>query len=723
MAGKPVSNSQGELGESRTYSFMEHILKRLESSDQEAAIGNSIDRLDASSLSPNTSVNPWQHFSSSDPSSPTLQRDFYNLSHSPAPSEYPWMSQELEQPRVGMFQALNNDDVGQRGNGTRGTLLQRRQQMNAASDLARESPTTGAHGAALQSDAMLYEELAAAWHRSGGHFRADSTSPHGFFQSGEGLQGLWDGIPQAYSSEENFAHMDNSSGFNNADSVPMNRLFDPRGEAAVRSRWPRPNQSGEAGQFLDSSETHPEAADMDIKTPPSMASDAGGNNIRSNIECAGSPNTSVSSESGGDDSDDEECARNADPPSLRVPGELPDSSTGKRKSPTPPIELDDKDDSAITELKKTAPSENITKPRKKKNAKRSREPRYAIRTRSDVDIMDDGFKWRKYGQKAVKNSPYPRNYYRCTTPQCPVRKRVERSSEDSGMVITTYEGTHTHHTPGHPHRPAPERPLGLHPPNTTTNNNITNFPPGLPFGPRSNLLPLPPEFTTLAALHQMRSLQQILAQQHVPLPSSLQRESLLRAQRFLGLHDPKGNIKPEPFHRASPYPTRHNHSFQTSTGPSSEFHMPMKSDQPFNAMDQHVRSAMHMQMKPRRTSTDPLMDQQVSPERDIDLVRRVLEAEGDQNVDAGVENGDLEPSLVDSPSDFVSQIRSSLRSRVGMDRRRSGSGNCGVGRASPRGGGSMTAGRGQASSSSEDALVDGLLKEMVKRGDSNAVSR
>jgi hypothetical protein len=31
-----------------------------------------------------------------------------------------------------------------------------------------------------------------------------------------------------------------------------------------------------------------------------------------------------------------------------------------------------------------------------------------FRTRSEVEILDDGFKWRKYGKKAVKNSPNPR---------------------------------------------------------------------------------------------------------------------------------------------------------------------------------------------------------------------------------------------------------------------------------------------------------------------------
>ncbi|OVA00985.1 DNA-binding WRKY [Macleaya cordata] len=87
------------------------------------------------------------------------------------------------------------------------------------------------------------------------------------------------------------------------------------------------------------------------------------------------------------------------------------------------------------------------KPAKKKVDKRQREPRFAFMTKSEVDHLEDGYRWRKYGQKAVKNSVYPRSYYRCTTQKCTVKKRVERSFQDPSVVITTYEGQHNHQSP------------------------------------------------------------------------------------------------------------------------------------------------------------------------------------------------------------------------------------------------------------------------------------
>jgi hypothetical protein len=45
---------------------------------------------------------------------------------------------------------------------------------------------------------------------------------------------------------------------------------------------------------------------------------------------------------------------------------------------------------------------------KKKAEQRKKEPRFAFMTKSEVDHLEDGYRWRKYGQKAVRNSPYPR---------------------------------------------------------------------------------------------------------------------------------------------------------------------------------------------------------------------------------------------------------------------------------------------------------------------------
>ena len=37
--------------------------------------------------------------------------------------------------------------------------------------------------------------------------------------------------------------------------------------------------------------------------------------------------------------------------------------------------------------------------------------RIAFHTRSDDDVLDDGYRWRKYGQKSVKNNAHPRFFF------------------------------------------------------------------------------------------------------------------------------------------------------------------------------------------------------------------------------------------------------------------------------------------------------------------------
>ncbi|KAL6554811.1 WRKY Transcription Factor [Orobanche gracilis] len=91
---------------------------------------------------------------------------------------------------------------------------------------------------------------------------------------------------------------------------------------------------------------------------------------------------------------------------------------------------------------------SAVKMKKMKARRKIREPRFCFKTMSDVDVLDDGYKWRKYGQKVVKNTQHPRSYYRCTRDDCRVKKRVERLVDDPRMVITTYEGRHVH-SPSH----------------------------------------------------------------------------------------------------------------------------------------------------------------------------------------------------------------------------------------------------------------------------------
>ncbi|CAK7351953.1 unnamed protein product [Dovyalis caffra] len=123
----------------------------------------------------------------------------------------------------------------------------------------------------------------------------------------------------------------------------------------------------------------------------------------------------------------------------------------------------DEDEPEAKRWKREGENEGISAP----GSRTVREPRVVVQTTSDIDILDDGYRWRKYGQKVVKGNPNPRSYYKCTFQGCPVRKHVERASHDLRAVITTYEGKHNHDVPaarGSGSRSLPD-------PNNNNNNN------------------------------------------------------------------------------------------------------------------------------------------------------------------------------------------------------------------------------------------------------------
>ncbi|GAA0141446.1 DNA-binding transcription factor [Lithospermum erythrorhizon] len=84
-------------------------------------------------------------------------------------------------------------------------------------------------------------------------------------------------------------------------------------------------------------------------------------------------------------------------------------------------------------------------PKKSRKSRVKRVVRIPAISSKMADIPPDDFSWRKYGQKPIKGSPYPRGYYKCSSVRgCPARKHVEKALDDPNMLIVTYEAEHNH---------------------------------------------------------------------------------------------------------------------------------------------------------------------------------------------------------------------------------------------------------------------------------------
>ncbi|KFK27696.1 hypothetical protein AALP_AA8G416600 [Arabis alpina] len=89
-------------------------------------------------------------------------------------------------------------------------------------------------------------------------------------------------------------------------------------------------------------------------------------------------------------------------------------------------------------------------PRIVKSSKKSM-PRWTEKVRitpeAGVDrSLDDGFSWRKYGQKDILGAKFPRGYYRCThrkSQGCEATKQVQRSDQDPILFEISYRGIHS----------------------------------------------------------------------------------------------------------------------------------------------------------------------------------------------------------------------------------------------------------------------------------------
>ncbi|XVF51345.1 hypothetical protein PTKIN_Ptkin04bG0177800 [Pterospermum kingtungense] len=112
--------------------------------------------------------------------------------------------------------------------------------------------------------------------------------------------------------------------------------------------------------------------------------------------------------------------------------------------------------------------------------KRKLLPRWTDQVRISSESLlegphDDGCSWRKYGQKDILGTKYPRSYYRCTyrnTRNCWATKQVQRSDEDPTIFEITYRGTHTC---GHGKQAVPPPPASPEQQEHKSNNLNTNI--------------------------------------------------------------------------------------------------------------------------------------------------------------------------------------------------------------------------------------------------------
>ncbi|PON71145.1 WRKY domain containing protein [Parasponia andersonii] len=98
----------------------------------------------------------------------------------------------------------------------------------------------------------------------------------------------------------------------------------------------------------------------------------------------------------------------------------------------------------------SAPSSSSSqRPRRRKDDHEIRIVNMAAPQIGNTDIPpEDNYTWRKYGQKEIMGSKYPRGYYRCTHQKlynCPAKKQVQRLDDDPFTFQVMYRGNHTCH--------------------------------------------------------------------------------------------------------------------------------------------------------------------------------------------------------------------------------------------------------------------------------------
>ncbi|XP_027344985.1 disease resistance protein RPS2-like [Abrus precatorius] len=111
-------------------------------------------------------------------------------------------------------------------------------------------------------------------------------------------------------------------------------------------------------------------------------------------------------------------------------------------------DVEGSDRSTVPEGEMQGIESSPSRPSKRKNNDEERKILVCAPVGSTEIPPEDGFPWRKYGQKQILGYKFPRNYYRCIYRykcECLARKLVQRLDDDPNMFEVTYRGEHTCH--------------------------------------------------------------------------------------------------------------------------------------------------------------------------------------------------------------------------------------------------------------------------------------
>ncbi|GKA36886.1 retrovirus-related pol polyprotein from transposon TNT 1-94 [Tanacetum coccineum] len=98
--------------------------------------------------------------------------------------------------------------------------------------------------------------------------------------------------------------------------------------------------------------------------------------------------------------------------------------------------------------------------------------KWKVKVRGDMgfeEALDDGYSWRKYGQKDILGAKHPRGYYRCAyrlVEGCLATKQVQKVDKEPNIFDITYRGSHTCNPGSHQESTSPSLPVSTPRPET-----------------------------------------------------------------------------------------------------------------------------------------------------------------------------------------------------------------------------------------------------------------